>query len=518
MLPSNLLIARRRGDTIMPVYAESNVSNMELAKYLIEVYSSHVGQRKKVLDQVVSELEDWGYDYRFVRGLAVLLDRRCQMQAKAVVNPIEARRRVFQTATEKGIPTSQEERSVILSQVANEFKVNFRELEESIYCDLDDEMVIADFNPIDPVNLLKGYNVSITQTMLFNGSELSLTTSSNWQRIFRQIKWLGLIYTARLDNGSFWVKVDGPVSLFKLSRRYGTSLAKLLPSIIQNRVWKLRAKVLSRTGNTLLNLELDSTRHRSYLPESIDEKDEGFDSRVEEDFAARFRALGTGWTLTREPDPLPVGEYVMIPDFALEKGGSRIYLEIVGFWTPEYIEDKMKKLDMAKGIDMIVAIDRNLACRMPSKRYEHLNLLYYKDKVPLKPILEHLRMREKHLVEKEVRNLQSMELNLTSSVFDTYGIANLMGISVEAVKEMIEKLHAPGHRRIGEIFISENLLGIIKDALANRLESGRLNFEEASKLIESLGGRNPSTVLDALGYRVVWHGIEPKSAEVCEKA
>ncbi len=67
------------------------------------------------------------------------------------------------------------------------------------------------------------------------------------------------------------------------------------------------------------------------------EETEVYDSRVEQDFAYRFKALHTGWTVTREPEPLPVGNRVMIPDFALQKGGLKVYLEVMGFWTPRYL-------------------------------------------------------------------------------------------------------------------------------------------------------------------------------------
>jgi predicted nuclease of restriction endonuclease-like RecB superfamily len=29
----------------------------------------------------------------------------------------------------------------------------------------------------------------------------------------------------------------------------------------------------------------------------------------------------------------------MIPDFLFEKDGLKVYLEVVGLWTPEYLDD-----------------------------------------------------------------------------------------------------------------------------------------------------------------------------------
>src|SRR5919206_3532237 len=41
--------------------------------------------------------------------------------------------------------------------------------------------------------------------------------------------------------------IDGPLSIFKLTDRYGTAIAKLLPSIIVSRNWSLKALIVRKT-------------------------------------------------------------------------------------------------------------------------------------------------------------------------------------------------------------------------------------------------------------------------------
>ena len=69
---------------------------------------------------------------------------------------------------------------------------------------------------------------------------------------------------------------------------------------------------------------------------------ETYDSAAEESFALQFQAVKSGWTLKREPEPVPAGTQVIIPDFSLERAGVKIYVEIVGFWTEEYFCEKQK--------------------------------------------------------------------------------------------------------------------------------------------------------------------------------
>ena len=79
-----------------------------------------------------------------------------------------------------------------------------------------------------------------------------------------------------------------------------------------------------------------------------------YDSALEAQFASEFAALelgdaAHGWRLEREPEPLLVGETILIPDFALTRGMRRVYLEIAGYWRPGYRERKARKLTALRG-------------------------------------------------------------------------------------------------------------------------------------------------------------------------
>jgi hypothetical protein len=49
--------------------------------------------------------------------------------------------------------------------------------------------------------------------------------------------------------------------------------------------------------------------------------------------------------------------------FSLERNGLRVYVEIVGFWTPEYLKYKIQKLNSLQGRErLILLVNRSLAC------------------------------------------------------------------------------------------------------------------------------------------------------------
>jgi hypothetical protein len=55
---------------------------------------------------------------------------------------------------------------------------------------------------------------------------------------------------------------------------------------------------------------------------------------------------------------------VLVPDFVFRhEDATEVALEIVGYWTPEYLADKLRRLSAARGVNLIVAVPRPLAVR-----------------------------------------------------------------------------------------------------------------------------------------------------------
>lgn len=98
------------------------------------------------------------------------------------------------------------------------------------------------------------------------------------------------------------------------------------------------------------------------LPEATEATSDAsqlFDSGIEQHFSEAFVSLSRnqgvdGWLLEREPEPLLLDKGIFIPDFALTRSPRRIYVEILGFWTPAYRERKVQKLQYLKGRDDLV--------------------------------------------------------------------------------------------------------------------------------------------------------------------
>ncbi|HBJ33950.1 MAG TPA: hypothetical protein DDZ51_04125, partial [Planctomycetaceae bacterium] len=71
-----------------------------------------------------------------------------------------------------------------------------------------------------------------------------------------------------------------------------------------------------------------------------------FDSELERRIADLWETEPVeGWQFERDQEFLVQGQQVFTPDFLLSNNfGDKIPIEVVGFWTPEYLQEKHQRL------------------------------------------------------------------------------------------------------------------------------------------------------------------------------
>ena len=514
MLQSTLLSVIKRKGELFLCYAKHSDENLQAARNLIETYKQHIGDKKKTLKNIITELESQGSQFRFVRGLSVLLDRKSTFSCDCKVDPVDLRRKIFLTSQSCGLATTTEKRKQLLTLVASESGLNISQIEEAFYGDLDGELILREVTNLSEAELIAEYNLSLTQSILFNCTELSFNASGNWQRTFFMLKKLGLIYEISPENG-FTVKIDGPSSLFKLTRRYGVAIAKLLPFIVANDNWNLSAKVFWKYDNEICSFKIDSKRHgtilkRPWIPAVT------YDSKAEENFASQFKALNSDWTLRREPEPISAGKQVIIPDFSIERSGVKIYVELMGFWTEDYLLRKIEKL---KRVDakMLLLINESLACEKLSalEEYNQLNLIFYRTKLPWAKILQYLEDAFESTKKREIKFLETLTIKFTEEVLSFEDFASRIGVSVAAIKSFLIVNPPVDYVAFQNCLIHKEKLDQINKQLELHLsESGKIPLNEATKIIETCGVSDITSTLTALNFRINWQGISIQQAQV----
>ncbi len=521
MLPSNLLRAKVSRGRIRPIYASLDLDTLALVERITGEFKGGMGKRKGELLERLKEVEDDGYDFKLVRGMSTLLERRCTFQVESALNPREARTAVFEEASKRRA-ANVAERNHVIETISSQLGISPEDLERTLFSDLEDELILRDFKPLDPDLLIRYYNLCLTQTLLFKSLRVEFSASGNWKNIFRDVKRLGLIYSVERDendNGAVYrVTLDGPLSLFKMTERYGTSIAKLLPQITASNSWSIKAEILARSRGRVYSFESGSEELNGLITNVEKEvaghekqiQAELYDSTVEERFAKSFLSYKSGWVLRREPEPLVAGTHVLIPDFSFEKYGAKVYLEIVGFWTSEYLERKISKLSSIVNVDMIIAADESLACSKLERLKTKALVIYYKKDVPIKPIMEHLKEKETPILKEQAEMLKGEGIALIGEVVNLNEIARVRGVSVESVRIALQDFKPEGYERIGDLFVSRAKLDEIDQKIAGVEKlTDALRIMEASELKEEA-----DRVLEALGYTSIWQGMEMDKVKI----
>ncbi|MGC8936560.1 MAG: DUF790 family protein [Candidatus Methanomethylicaceae archaeon] len=498
MLPSELLVAKTFKGTIKPCYLSRTPPLLNLAESMIEIYKRNIGNKRSDIKSQLKILEYGPHNFRLIRGLSAILDRFSEFTTNSPVDPRIIRKKVFSLSM--GFAPSRSERHEILLRASKELNIPPEWIDRYMWSDLEGEQTLKSFNPIAPDELLSHYNLSVTQTLLFKSKFVEFSAEGNWKRIFRSIKRLGLMYSITGEPGGYNVLVEGPISLIKMTERYGTSLAKLIPEILSSRRWRIRAQIIGRS-NRLLNFELQSSD--GVMFPAVATEPESYDSSLEESFAKRFASLGSRWRLLREPDPIPVNGSVMIPDFAFELQGMKVYLEIVGFWTPEYLRKKISKLqsilDHNVSTEILVAVDSELGVsgEIPG------NVIVFKGEVPLKPILDHLERKEMEVVATELERVRHMPIPVNGNCVHLEDMATKLGLSKESLLSRFSSSPPDGYVLIGEALIRRDHL----QRLASQITCGS-SLDEVAERLKEEGIRDPIPLLKHFGFTVKWRGLD----------
>ena len=366
MLRSEHVMARlSRGRLIPHRLSGDDPRVLEVAEELCELYSEHVGRPRASLEESLAGREeelgprlDARRGFRIVRGLSKLLEERALWASPTAADPYAVRTRVFELAAALPEPPAEEPgllevptRDDVLSRVAAETGIQDPLL--LMYADRQGAQILAEFEVPSPEALVARYNVAQVQGLLYGARELvvDLEPEADARLVFHYVKLQGLIYALEPVPHGYRLRLDGPLSIFGSTRKYGLRLAKFLPGLLLTAPWRLSATIEWRDREA--HLELDSEKsglESHYLgPRSEHEADP-----VREAFVRAWeRAKDTkGWALQSGSGVLsfPERKAALVPDFTLKHAetGERVHLEVLGFWSERNLVERVALLREAR--------------------------------------------------------------------------------------------------------------------------------------------------------------------------
>ncbi len=394
MLPTDLLICRHDGGTVIPKRLPLSGGNLNLAQEQIDCFQTSLAQSQAQLNAKLAALEGDSPDYKIKRGLAHLLQNSfAEFEIISPLEPKELRQKVFALAAAG--PPLPSHRSTILTEVARQLSSELgreifpQEIEKGLYADLPDNRILTGFEAPTPEGLIHRYNLSQVQGIFYRAVSIIINAHRNdpgeYKLLFRYLKLFQLMAYIQGDaDKGFTITIDGPSSLFKASNRYGLSLAKMLPCLLHVSKWSLKAELLHK--NPYSGTKVCEYFHLDHHCGLVSHYPPGkpYDSMIEESFAARWDKLTTPWRLEREVDLIPLPGSVMIPDFRLVHPDGRCFLiEIVGYWRAEYLKKKFSQILKGEPKNLILAVSERLNLEKAGVNFQELpvRLVWFKDRL-----------------------------------------------------------------------------------------------------------------------------------------
>jgi predicted nuclease of restriction endonuclease-like RecB superfamily len=192
------------------------------------------------------------------------------------------------------------------------------------------------------------------QGLLYAARELvvDLGPEADARLVFHYVKLPGLIYALEPASRGYRLRLDGPLSIFGATRKYGLRLAKFLPGLLLTAPWRLSATVEWRDREAYLELDSETSCLESHYvgPRAEHEADP-----VREAFVRAWeRAKDTGgWEVEPGAGVLsfPERKAALVPDFTLRHSdtGERVHLEVLGFWSERNLAERAALLREARG-------------------------------------------------------------------------------------------------------------------------------------------------------------------------
>jgi len=393
MLTADLAMSWRRGLRCGPRYINADdPSTLRIAEDLIALFHQHQGQRRGELDQALEEYVGVGTDYLILRGLIKLLMDRCLFDTSSQLDPVEVRRAIFLKArAHHPVIEPLTNRQQVLAEVAGELGCQPEALQESLYADLLENQQLIEFDAPSPTELLDEYNLAQAQALLYRCIEMHIWIEPQdpvgYRQLFDAIKAYRLIHTIRgTPQAGYEIRLDGPLSMFHRSQKYGVQMAVFLPALLRCRKWRMRAEIeQKRGGSAFFELTSDQNRLRPHGPE-----EPSYQPPVGEKLMANWSKRDSSWELQPSRAVINLGESVFIPDFVFHRkteptrdprpatrdhsasdprpatSDQLVYLEVLGFWTPRWLKDRLTQLERAGLKNLILAASNDLrASREP---------------------------------------------------------------------------------------------------------------------------------------------------------
>jgi uncharacterized protein len=382
----------QRGSRIEPRLINPNDSRLQQkAAELIALVRQHEGCRRQELEDALEDFVGSDPNYRLLRGWTKLLLDRCEFAVTSAVEPARIREAVFRKAREFHPVRDDDTRNRLHLAIAEELRCRPEDIPAGLYADLAHNQELVSFEELTAYDLLNRYNLAQAQALLYRCQQMTITlapqSAAGYRRLFDAIKAYRLIHTiSGQSTTGYTVTLDGPVSLFHRSQKYGIQMAVFLPALLLCTDWKMRAELEGRAGAVFYEITSEQKQLQSYYREEMPGRRPDLD-KVLNDWNKGERMA----TLERCGEVLDGGGSVWVPDLVVRtEGKAPVYIELLGFWTPHSLTARLAQIAQTGVGRYLLAISNELRCSRDELTAVPPQVLLYKTALDLRQLEEQI--------------------------------------------------------------------------------------------------------------------------------
>jgi hypothetical protein len=348
LLPANLLSCEIRRSAAIPRFLGD--ADRPWVRALIDECERFTGRPVRELESRLRDPFPGAPDDKR-RLVAHLLLGIARSRIESPLPPREMRAALFLTAAR----FREHGRGEIVTRCAAELGLSPDDVMASVFADLPSERIATSQPRLDPGELILRANLALAQGFVARAYSVRIGLEGNARAVVRQANLRGLIcaVTRGARDDLARIEVSGPFALFRQTLLYGRALASIVPLLAWARRFELEAACDVRGRRAVVALATGDPIFPSQEPRR-------FDSALEERFARDFARTARDWSIIREPEPIEAAGHLVFPDFAVHprlEPTRRWFVEIVGFWTPEYLSRKLERLRRARISNLVVCVD-----------------------------------------------------------------------------------------------------------------------------------------------------------------
>ena len=403
MLTVEHIRAFKRGKdiTLTPLWGLSPGKAQALLDDLIAVAVEHHGKTRGELvaafcDVVVEESLQ-----RALRGASKLILDQCDFAERDDIDPPALRDALYRRAAIARVDANVAfDKDVVIAEVAAAAGLDVAAFVAALYADLDEARLVdaTALRTSTGEQLLKVWERAEQQALLLRASKVVIEVDARpaeLRALLRTMKLFQLLFEVEpvdgVEGGARLI-VDGPMSLFSSSLRYGMKLAMLLPKVLACRSYKLSADVVLKKGGTAARFSIVG----KHLGE--DAADDGDLSptvkALLDDLPGKLAGALLGAKVEVSSDVLAVpGVGACVPDLVItaKRGKKKVYVEVLGFWSRDAV---FKRIELVKAagarVPVLFCVSERLRVSEEALHSEHGALLTFKGTLSAKKVAERL--------------------------------------------------------------------------------------------------------------------------------